>query len=192
MHLTGVVEVHPEVLVVEDSLNAVVRGVIGLISTAGGRLDKEILLNFSRSSADKDPGVKALASVFIIRLVVGLVIIDSDGLGFLISKFRLFGFLGFFIELGSTNRLLNNLEGLVFLLNFLAFGSLVLVFVNLRIFITHLVVVAKFKGTDHQAFVLCGDLLGGSSVTDISIVSSTNKDRAEGDGEIKGVSFLPV
>ena len=91
MYFTTVVEVHPEVLVVENSLNAVVRRVIGLISTSSGRLNKEILLNFSRSSADENPGMQALASVFIIRLVVGLVIIDSDGLGLFISNLSLFG-----------------------------------------------------------------------------------------------------
>jgi hypothetical protein len=192
MHLTGVVEVDPEVLVVEDSLDGVVRRIVCLVLTASGGLDEEILLNLSRSSADQDPSVESLTSVFIIRLVIGLIVIDSDTLSLFILlrlgsvKFSLF------IEFGLTHRLLNNLESFVFLLNFLAFGSLHLVLIDCRIFVAHLIVIAKVERTDHETLVLSGDILRSSSIADISVIPSTNENGTKSNSEIKGISFLPV
>jgi hypothetical protein len=128
--LTRVIEVHPEVLVVKYGLDRVVGGVISLVLAASGRLDKEILLNFSRASADEDPSVQALAGVLIIRLVVGLVIIDSDSSLLFIMVLLGCTFLGLFIEFRLADRLLNDLESLVFLLLFLPLGCLLFIFVN--------------------------------------------------------------
>jgi hypothetical protein len=80
MNFPSVVQVNPKVLIVEDSFSAVIRRVIASILASSSRLNEEVFLNFSRSSADKDPSVQALPSVFIIRLVIGLIIINCDGI----------------------------------------------------------------------------------------------------------------
>jgi len=191
MHFAGVVEVDPEVLVVENGLDAVVGGVVAGVLTASGGLDKEILLNFSRASADEDPSVKALAGVFIIRLVVGLVIVDGDGFSLFLKLGVDAGLLGLLVKFRFADGFLNNLEGLVFLLDFLSLGSLVLILVNLGVFVAHGVIVAKVEGADHETLVLGGDFLRCSAVADIGVVPSSNQDGAQGNGEIKGVTILP-
>jgi len=128
--LTRVIEVHPEVLVVEDGLDGVVGGVISLVLAASGGLDKEIFLNFSRASADEHPSVQALAGVLIIGLVVGLIVIDGYSSLLFIMVLLGSAFLGLFIELRLADRLLNDLESLVFLLLLLSLGCLLLIFVN--------------------------------------------------------------
>lgn len=185
MHFAGVVEVDPEVLVVENGLDAVVGGVVAGILTASSGLNKEILLNFSRASADEDPSVEALAGVLIIRLVVGLVIVDGDGLSLGLSLGVDSSLLGLLVEFRFADGFLNNLEGLIFLLDFLSLGSLVLVLVNLGVFVAHCIVVAEVEGADHQTLVLGGDLLRSSAVADVGVVPSSNKDGAQGNGEIK-------
>jgi hypothetical protein len=74
--------------------------------------------------------VQALAGVLIIRLVVGLIVIDGYSSLLFIMVLLGSAFLGLFIELRLADRLLNDLESLVFLLLLLSLGCLLLIFVN--------------------------------------------------------------
>lgn len=136
--------------------------------------------------------MQALTGVFIVRFVVRLVVIDSDSSQLLVVLFLLSGSLSLFIEFGFANRFLNYLEGLVFLLLFLALGCLLFIFIDKGILIAHLVIVTEVEGAHHQTFVLGGDFLRSSAVDHVGIVASANKDRAKSNSEIKRVSFLPV
>jgi hypothetical protein len=74
--------------------------------------------------------VQALAGVLIIGLVVGLIVIDGYSSLLFIMVLLGSAFLGLFIELRLADRLLNDLESLVFLLLLLSLGCLLLIFVN--------------------------------------------------------------
>jgi len=74
----GGVEVHPEVLVVEDSLARVVGGVVESVSAAGGWLDEERFFHVAVASENHNPSVDTSAAVRVFGHEVGLVIVDCD------------------------------------------------------------------------------------------------------------------
>jgi hypothetical protein len=76
--LTCVVEIYPEVLIVENSFDSVVRRIIAGILATSSRLNEKVLFNFPRASADEDPSMDSLAGVLIIWFVIRLVIVDCN------------------------------------------------------------------------------------------------------------------
>ena len=78
-------------MVVENCFDGVIGGVIAGVLTTSSRFDEKVLLNLPRASADEDPSVNSLAGVFIIRFVIGLVIINSNS-RLLVSFYLSFAF----------------------------------------------------------------------------------------------------
>jgi len=122
--------------------------------------------------------MQPLARIFIIRFVVRLIVINSDLLHFrsVIGSFILnFGFL---IEFRLLRKLHLYFECGILFNDLLSLGGFLLIFIELWILVTHVVIIIKWERTLHQTFVLCRNLFWRRSVDYIRIVADTNEDRA--------------
>jgi hypothetical protein len=187
------VKIDPEIAVIEDSFNWVIRRILNSIFAAGCWLNEESLLDLSVTLLKKNPAVQSRVPVLIISLKIRCIIIYSD-----CSKALLFFcvelILGHFVvKLRVMRNFLGNLE----IINrsderrFL-WGHVFLIFIDFRVFLVIVVCHLDWEWTLHESFVLGSNFSWSGSIYDIGIVAATNQEGAESNSKIKTVTSLPV
>lgn len=128
-----------------------VGAIVECVLPSRGWLDKDRLFHFSVAFVDHDPSVNASAAVLIARLEVGFVVINRNSfhfflvfillllLKYLVVKYRLM--LWFYFNSEVFNRVV---------LDFSSHVHILIVFVNMGVFVVHLIIEMEIKGTIHQ------------------------------------------